>query len=165
MHLTLDQSSSNLSEQPMFAKRKSLSIPFSIKPGLSRAERLQQSILMQERWRLIQSGVSRKSIRVRGDALYVSNKLHGRVSNSKFEHASIGPGTLGLSQPSIPHLLFRSDNSLLSLLVTSQLHLLQTTHVYRTHHHALATPPAPNGCATPPPNSDYTPLYVCLFVV
>ena len=74
----------------IFTKKSSLASPFSVKPDMSRAQRLQESILMQERWRLIQSGLSRKSIRVRGDSLYVNHELHGRVLNSKFVHKSTG---------------------------------------------------------------------------
>ena len=74
----------------IFARKKSLSSPLFVKPDLSQAERVQHSTLMQERWRLIQSGVSRKNIRVKGNALYVDNKLHGHVSNSKFTYAPTG---------------------------------------------------------------------------
>ena len=86
----------------IFSKRRNLSTPYFIRPDLSRSERFQQSLLMQERWNLIQSGVSRKSIRIKGNSLYVSNKLHGRVSNSKFEHASASSETPDLSQPDSP---------------------------------------------------------------
>ena len=58
----------------IFSKKSQLSTPFFIKPDLSRFERFLQSILMQERWKLIQSGVSRKSIRIRGNSLFVSSK-------------------------------------------------------------------------------------------
>ena len=77
----------------IFTKRRHLSSPYFIKPDLSRSERFKQSILMQERWNLIQSGVSRKSIHIKGNSLYVSNKLHGRISKSKFEHASVAPSS------------------------------------------------------------------------
>ena len=83
----------------IFAKKNGLSSSFSVKPDMSRAQRLLESVLMQERWCLIQSGVSRKSIRLRGDSLYVNHKLHGRVSNSKFVYAS---APCGSSQPSSP---------------------------------------------------------------
>ena len=86
----------------IFPKKSQLSTPFFIKPDLSRFERFLQSILMQERWKLIQSGVSRKSIRIRGNSLFVSSKLHGRVTKSKFEHASAGTDTPHLSQPDSP---------------------------------------------------------------
>ena len=48
------------------------------------------NLLLPAAWRLIQSGVSRKSIRVRGDSLYVNHELHGRVLNSEFVHESTG---------------------------------------------------------------------------
>ena len=59
-----------------------MSRPHSIKPDMSREQRLLESILMKERWGLIQSGVARKSIKIR---LFVNNKLHGQVINSKFQ--------------------------------------------------------------------------------
>ena len=87
----------------IISKKKNLSTPLSVKPDMSHAQRLQESLLMRERWQLIQSGVSRKSIRLRGDCLYVSQKLHGRVSNSKFVHASTDPGApCGLDKPNSP---------------------------------------------------------------
>ena len=86
----------------IFSKRGSLSSPFFIKPDRSCSERVQASILMRERWHLIQSGLDRKNIRIRGDSLYVNRKLHGRVSNSKFELSSAGSDTSCLSQPNSP---------------------------------------------------------------
>lgn len=86
----------------LFTKKRNLSNPFSIKPDMSRAQRQQESILMQERWRLIQSGVSRKNIRVRGDSLYVNNRMHGSVSKLKFKHVATGSGAPCLSQTSSP---------------------------------------------------------------
>ena len=55
---------------------------------MSSAERKKHSILMQERWDLIQYGVLRKDIKIRGDPLYVSNKKYGCVLNYKFELCS-----------------------------------------------------------------------------
>ena len=39
---------------------------------------------MKERWSLINSGIDRKSIKVRGTNLFVSGKLFGKVSELKF---------------------------------------------------------------------------------
>ena len=75
----------------IFSRRRSLSPPFSIKPDMSRTQRLQESILMQERWHLVQYNVDHKSIKLRGGSLYVKDKLHGRVSNSKFVCVSASP--------------------------------------------------------------------------
>ena len=47
--------------------------PIQIKPDLTRSQRSREAILLRERWKLIQQGVSRKSIRLRGyNSLYVS---------------------------------------------------------------------------------------------
>ena len=48
-------------------------------PEMSPTERRSESILLKERWSLIQSGVPREVIQFRGSRLLVRNKLHGRV--------------------------------------------------------------------------------------
>ena len=68
----------------ILSKRKNLFHPYSIKPDMSPDQRLNESILLKERWSLIQSGVSRSHIRIRGNSIYVLGKLHGRVLNHKF---------------------------------------------------------------------------------
>ena len=109
---------------------------------------------MQERWNLIQSGISEKSIRI--NSLYVSNKLHGRVSKSKFEHASDTPD---LSQPDSPrptspivhhdpqplHVhTSPSDEPAISLVSNTCLLVVLTPGLPRLHHllsPLLQTPP------------------------
>ena len=59
----------------------------SIKPDLSPEERSCESKLLAERWHLIQSGVDRKSIKIRRPSIYVNGKLHGKVRNSVFINA------------------------------------------------------------------------------
>ena len=49
----------------------------SIKPDLSPEERSCEYKLLAERWHLIQSGVDRKSIKIRRPSIYVNGKLHG----------------------------------------------------------------------------------------
>ena len=82
---------------------------------------------MQERWKLIQSGVSRKTIRIRGNSLFVSSKLHGRVTNSKFEHAYAGTDTPDLSQPDSPRRLL--DPSAIPYTLAHGFCILVTSHV------------------------------------
>ena len=77
----------------ILSKRKNLSHPYSIKPDLSPDQRLQESILMKERWSLIQSGVSRSHIRIRGNSIYIHTKLHGKVLNHKFERDTQEPNS------------------------------------------------------------------------
>ena len=47
-------------------------------------ERHTESILLKERWALIQKNIERKVIKIRGSRLFVNNKLHGEVKNSSF---------------------------------------------------------------------------------
>ena len=70
----------------ILSKKRNLSNPYSLKPDMSSEQRLQESVLMKERWILIQAGTERRNIRIRGNSLYVCGNLHGRVINSKFEH-------------------------------------------------------------------------------
>ena len=68
----------------LLSKRSSLPKDISIKPDMSHAERTTESVLMKERWRLIQSGIDRKTIRIQSTNIYVNNKLHGKACNSSF---------------------------------------------------------------------------------
>ena len=63
------------------------SLPDSIvfKPDLSPQEQAINSLLLKERWLLIQSGVQRKSIKLRADSILVNGKVHGKVSNGIME--------------------------------------------------------------------------------
>ena len=69
----------------ILSKRASLKPPFIVKPDLSREERLIDSLLLKGRWNLIQSGTSRKFIKIKNDSIFVSNKLHGKVVDAVFQ--------------------------------------------------------------------------------
>ena len=69
----------------ILSKKNLLSRPYLIKPDMSWEQRLVESVLLKERWHLIQSGVARSSIKIRNTRLFVKNKLHGQVVNSKFQ--------------------------------------------------------------------------------
>ena len=56
--------------------------PVVIKPDMSLKERKSESMLLKERWSLIQSGVPREVIKICGSRLLVRNKLHGQVTMS-----------------------------------------------------------------------------------
>ena len=77
---TLDVSS-------ILSKRSVLSPPINIKPDMFPEERLRDSILLKERWSLVQSGISRNDIKIRKSHLYVKNKLYGQYQNSVFVHS------------------------------------------------------------------------------
>ena len=78
---------------------KSLPVGVSVKPDLTMEERKVEFILLhvQERWRLIQSGMKRKSICLKGTCIFVNNRLHRKMLDSVLSL------TLSLSDPA-PHL-------------------------------------------------------------
>jgi len=61
---------------------KALPQGIKIKPDMTREERHIKSLLLKERWSLIQSELDHRAIRIRFDKIFVNNKLHGRVLNS-----------------------------------------------------------------------------------
>ena len=69
----------------LLSKRRNLDPPFLIKPVMTLDERKSESILLKERWCLIQSGVDKKDIKIRGSSLYIKQQLHGKVQNSIFQ--------------------------------------------------------------------------------
>ena len=66
-----------------------------IKPDMSPHERKCESLLLHERWSLLQSGVPREHIKIRGSRLYVRKMLYGQVSGN-------GPELLFCRQNSSP---------------------------------------------------------------
>ena len=106
----------------ILSKKGLLSRPHSIKPDMSREQRLLESILMKVRWGLIQSGVARKSIKICITYLFV-NKLHGQVINSKFQCESpilsSQPDTRHCPKNVIPILVAESHQSGSHVLTSS----------------------------------------------
>ena len=72
----------------ILANRGLLSSPIFIKSDMSPAELEIESILLKERWSLIQAGHHRNSIRINGWTntikFYLDNQVFGKVVNSKF---------------------------------------------------------------------------------
>ena len=58
--------------------------PIFIKHDMSPEERHRESILLKERWNLIQTGIPKSSIRIQGSRLFVRNVLYGHYRNSNF---------------------------------------------------------------------------------
>lgn len=57
----------------------------SIKPVMSKHEKFTESLLLKERKSLIESGVSRKDIKIRKNQLFLRSELHGEVSGSSLK--------------------------------------------------------------------------------
>ena len=68
----------------LLTKARSLPKENKIKPDMTQEERLIESLLLKERWSLIQSGTERKAIRIRTNKIFVNNRLHGQIVDSSF---------------------------------------------------------------------------------
>ena len=71
----------------------------SIKPDMTKHERVVESVLLKERRSLINSGLARKSIRIRGNTLYVNNTKLGSVIDSNFVPATTQNSTVSSLPP------------------------------------------------------------------
>ena len=64
------------------SKTSSFPNGIQIKPDMTPEERLTESILLKERWALIQKETECRAIKICGNRIFVNNKLHGEVKNS-----------------------------------------------------------------------------------
>ena len=55
----------------------------TLKPDLPPEARKVESLLLKERWQLIQNGKDRKDIRIRGNSIFLSGKLLATVTNGE----------------------------------------------------------------------------------
>ena len=60
----------------------------SIKPFMTKTERLTESTLLKERRALIESGTDRRDIKIRGNSLYVNNRKFGTANELNFSPLS-----------------------------------------------------------------------------
>ena len=68
----------------ILSNRGLLSSPTIIKPDMTAEGRHRESVLLKERWNLIQSGIPKNVIKIQGPHLYVRKRLHGQYKNSTF---------------------------------------------------------------------------------
>ena len=134
----------------VLSKRGNLHYPLCIKPDLTLEERLCESVLMKERWRLIQSGIARGDIRVRGSVLYVRRKVYGRFMDSKFQHVSAQSSHNG-TQP-----LTVSDNTTLSPSTNESTAIVSSDSTMGTELPVNSTPPTSITLSSIPPNSSHS---------
>ena len=80
----------------------------SIKPNLSPPERKIRVTLLHERWKLINSGIDRSSIKLCNTSIFVKGRLYGKVINVIF---SLSP-TLSDSGPQLSTTTDTSDSPL-----------------------------------------------------
>lgn len=68
----------------ILSKKSMLPKPLAIKPDLPPQQRLCENTLMQQRWSLIQSGVTSSDIKINRPKLFVKGLLHGTASGSVY---------------------------------------------------------------------------------
>ena len=68
----------------LLSKASTLPKGIRIKPDMNPEERHTESLLLKERWTLMQKEIDRKLIKIRGNKIFVNNKLHGEVQNRNF---------------------------------------------------------------------------------
>jgi len=67
----------------LLSKSSSFPIGIRIKPDMTPDEQQIESILLKERWTLIQKDTEHRAIKIRGNKIFLNNKLHGEVKDSK----------------------------------------------------------------------------------
>jgi len=67
----------------ILSNRNKIKRPVVIKADVTKDERKVESILLQERWKLIQQGTSRKHITIWRSEIYVGKLLHAKVIDQK----------------------------------------------------------------------------------
>lgn len=126
----------------VLAKKSSLSHPIFIRPDMTREERISHSILMKERWKLIESGVNRKDLKVRGKGIYVKDLLHGKLDSNN-HYSWVGQvETVSEVTPMSSQSEYQSTVPFLSDSVNDNLQTTPPcTHIYAS---ALQPSPEPN---------------------
>ena len=77
----------------ILSKSGSVRAPLRIEPDLSPQDRKMKAALMKERWTLLQSGLNRKDIKVRGSRLLVRNKVYAQFRSGavvRVEQVALG---------------------------------------------------------------------------
>ena len=76
----------------VLSKRRSIeNKSIIIKPDMSPDEKAKETLLLKERWSLIQSGINKSDIKIKSSLIYVKGKKHGYISNSAFIPVSTPP--------------------------------------------------------------------------
>ena len=100
----------------VLAKSRELKKPRFVKPDPSPLQSKHESILLKERWSLIQSGESHNSIKIHNSKLFLNKKLYGfvdstnvfRLSTLHLDKASENSTPLGDGHVSVSHVWAQS---------------------------------------------------------
>lgn len=70
----------------VLSRRGSLTQSISVRPDLSPEARKSESVLMKERWSLIEKGVERSRIKIRNSTLMLDRAVYGKLDSSQTFH-------------------------------------------------------------------------------
>ena len=111
-----------------------------------------ESILLKERWSLLDRGVDRKCVFIKGYKLYINSKLHGQETPGGFCNSpslgNVAPSLLALANSSQPVDNGSVETSTLHLWVLTNL-LTKPTSLLKFCLPLLFLPP-PSPCTQPP---------------
>ena len=68
----------------ILSKKPNYPTEINIKPDLMKEERICESKLLAERWKLMQSGIDKKLIKIKRPSIYVQGRPYGRIQDSTF---------------------------------------------------------------------------------
>ena len=98
--------STNAEVRYVLTHRSSLPSSITIKPDRSSSERRVEKILLSKRWKLIQVGSDRRSIKISNSCLYLNGSLRGKVVNFTYSQVpflgDLAPTLSNLSNISAP---------------------------------------------------------------
>lgn len=75
----------------VLTKIASFKAPVRIKPDLTPEERKAESLLLKERWALMQLGFDKQRIKIRNKSIFVDNKLYGKYQDSELCRSDYNP--------------------------------------------------------------------------
>ena len=94
------QTGRSMDARTILSNRQHITSPFVVKPEMSKSEREAESLLLHERWNLVQKGSDKKSIKIRATRLYINNHPAAEVKDGKliylssFKHSTTNPASL-----------------------------------------------------------------------
>ena len=82
-----------------------------IKPDLTPEEKAKEQLLLKERRSLIEKGVNRKQIKLRGYNIYIDSKLHCKIVDYKLQVFSESPVATSNTELESPTSMLTDDQS------------------------------------------------------
>ena len=95
----------------ILSNKSKLKSPVYIKPDLTPEEKAKEQLLLKERRSLIEKGVNRKQIKLRGYNIYIDSKLHCKIVDYKLQVFSESPVATPNTESESPTSMLTDDQS------------------------------------------------------